>query len=176
MIKCNKYFPVLLLALCVMGWMACTQQRQPCLTPKTASLIIETIHKQTDTSTVFVDSALPHAVFIAFTNDPNALPGRDYSLGSLFAISLSPDSSVCQWAFTADSLSAALNPGQFDTLTFYYRRNLQFLSNACGYTYFYSLDSAHTTHKIIDSLHIINTSVTNNVNTKHLQVYIHPDF
>jgi hypothetical protein len=166
-----KYLPVILLALCCVSWVACTQQRQPCLTPKIASLIMETIHFKSDTSTVFVDTALPSAVFIPLTNV--AAYKITYPLASSFTLSLSPDSNACQWRFTTDTLNAV---AYYDTLTFYYQRKLQFLSNACGYTDFYSIDSVHTTHNIVDSLHVINTSVTNNVNTKHLQVYIRHDF
>ena len=170
MTKTKKYFLLIFFALCAIGWLACTQERSPCLTPKIASLSIESLHKLTDTATVFTDTALPAAVFAPITNTKNNT-GTIYTLQSTFTISLSPDSTVCQWLFTTDSLK---NP--FDTLTFYYQRKLQFISNACGLTYFYNLDSLHTTHNIIDSAHIINASVTNNVNTKHLQIFIHPDF
>jgi hypothetical protein len=70
----------------------------------------------------------------------------------------------------------------FDTLTFYYSRKLQFLSNACGYTDFYNIDSLHYTNLAkdslsnIDSIQNTNRRVTNNVNTKHLKIYIHRNF
>ncbi len=161
---------MILLALCGAGWLSCTQERSPCLTPKIASLNIECLHRQLDTSTVFVDTALPEAIFAPLTNTANNA-GTIYPQQSNFTISLSPDSTVCQWLFTTDSLRQP-----FDTLTFFYERKLQFISNACGLTYFYTLDSLHTTHFNIDSAQIINTSVTNNVNTKHLQIFIHPAF
>lgn len=170
MINRHKYVPVLLLAFMGISWLACTQQRQPCLTPKIASLIIETIHLTSDTATIPVDTALPHAVFISMpAND--SFKGTIYPLQSVFTLSLSPDSTICRWEFTTDSFQHS-----YDTLTFYYQRNLQFLSNACGYTYFYTLDTVVTTHLIIDSVHILNRAVTNNVNTKHLKIFIHPDF
>ena len=169
MINCKKYFPIVLLVLCVTGWIACTQERDPCLTPKIASLNINTQHLTTDTSTIFVDTALPAAILIPLTTAANKA-GTVYPQEANFAISLSPDSTICQWAVTTDSL----NP--YDTITFYYERKLRFISNACGYTYFYNIDSIHTTHYNIDSIHILNTNVTNNVNTKHLQICIHPGF
>ena len=172
MIKQQKYLCFVLVALCCIGWVACTQQRQPCLTPKTASLIIESIHLTTDTSTVPVDTALIAAVFTPLVPGKSASPDTTFSQQSLFTISLSPDDTICQWLFSTDTLTT-IAP---DTLTFHYQRNLQFLSNACGYTYFYTLDTVITTHRINDSLHIINTSVTNNVNTKHLQIFIRPDY
>ncbi|MFI5196037.1 MAG: DUF6452 family protein [Chitinophagales bacterium] len=176
MIKRNKYLRnndlLILIALCGIVWTACTQQRQPCLTPKIASLNIHCIHKPSDTATVFIDTALPAARFAAFTGSVE----KDFiysSQSANFTLSLSSDADSCKWGISTDT--SILNHN-FDTLTFFYQRKLQFISNACGFAYFYNLDSVHTTTKMIDSVHIINASVTNNVNTKHLQVYIHPDF
>ena len=178
MIK-TKHLTTILFALIIMAWAACTQERQPCLTPKSASLIIESIHFKTDTSTLPVDTSLPSAVYypISIINVPLIY----YPPQASFTISLSPDSTVCQWQFSTDTSN--YNTKIHDTLTFYYKRNAKFLSNACGFTYFFNIDSVHTTRYSpqtpqfsIDSVHILNTSVTNNVNTKHLQIYIHPDF
>ena len=169
MINKTKYH-LLLIAICSLVWAACTQQRQPCLTPKIASLNIECLHKPTDTATVFIDTALPATLFAAFTDS-----GTKFFIyrnqSATFTLSLASDSNSCKWGISTDTSGHS-----FDTLTFFYERKLQFISNACGFAYFYNLDSVHTTTKMIDSVHIINTSVTNNVNTKHLQIYIHPDF
>ena len=170
MISSKKYLLFILFAIGGIGWMACTQERDPCLTPKIASLNINTQHLPIDTSTVFIDTALPSAVFIPLTTTPNKT-GTIYPQQANFTISLSPDSTICKWAVTTDTPNFP-----YDTITFYYERKLQFISNACGYTYFYNIDSVHTTHLFIDSIHILNTSVTNNVNTKHLQICIHPHF
>ncbi len=149
---------------------SCTQERQPCLTPKIASLNIESIHYTTDTGTIPIDTGLNAAIFGALSS--KGLENVIYLQQSAnFTISLSPVADSCKWLFATDTI------GSFtDTFTFYYQRQLKFLSNACGYTYFYSLDSLHTTHNIVDSFLITNTSVTNNVNTKHLKIYIHPDY
>jgi hypothetical protein len=59
------------------------------------------------------------------------------------------------------------------------------LSNSCGFAYFYTIDSVHTTHYStstllqktqfsIDSVSIINNSVTNNASTTQLYLYIRP--
>jgi hypothetical protein len=169
MIKRARYTCVLLVFI-GLAMLACTQQRSPCLTPKIASLIIEAAHYPTDTATTTIDTALPHAVFVAMPPG-DTLRATIYNQQSQYTISLSPDSTSCRWEFTTDSFKHS-----YDTLTFFYRRSLQFISNACGYTYFYSLDSVHTTHLIADSVQILNSSVTNNVNTKHLKIFVHPDF
>jgi hypothetical protein len=167
MTRACRYVPLILFVFCGL-WVACTQTRNPCLVPKIATFNIETVHLVKPADTSFTDTALPAAVFIPLAKvDSNV--GTIFPLQSIFTISLSPDTNFCRWAFTTDSFR-----NEFDTLSFYYQRDLQFISNACGFTYFYTLDSVHTTHNNIDSLFITNTSVTNNVNTKHLRIYIKP--
>jgi hypothetical protein len=123
----------------------------------------------TDTSTVPVDTTLVGAYFC-----PVTLTGTDtvkFPQSATFTISLASNANSCIWLFTTDSLHS-----RFDTLEFFYQRQLQFLSNACGFAYFYNLDSFHTSHYNIDSAHILANSVTNNVNTTQFKIYIHPDY
>ena len=167
----KNLLPLILFAFTCLAWAACTQERQPCLTPKKAALIIESIHFAKDTSTIPVDSSLNNSFFAPITTSSTI--GTLYAgPASLFSISLSPDSTVCQWEVLSDTAVKT-----YDTLTFYYKRNLKFLSNACGYTYFYNIDSIHTTHLFIDSVHILNPGVTNVTNKiKHVQIYIRRNF
>lgn len=154
---------IILIITIILLTCSCTQERLPCLTPKIASLNIECVHHNTDSTTI--DTALPAAVFGAMT--ATGIKAEIFPLQSNFTISLSSVSDTCRWIFTTDSLKYNV-----DTLSFYYRRSLQFLSNACGFAYFYSLDSVHTSHFNIDSVLITNTSVTNNANIKQLKIYI----
>jgi hypothetical protein len=149
---------------------ACTQERQPCLTPATASLNVQCIHLLSDTSVQVRDTALPRAILAPLT-----ATGPQYRIynapSSLFVLSLSPVTDSCQWLFTTDSLNQP-----FDTISFSYARKLQFISNACGYATFFTLKQVHSTHFNIDSILLNNTDVTNDVNTRQLKIYIHPDF
>jgi uncharacterized protein DUF6452 len=170
MIRTPRYLLIILMALCGIAWAACTQTRLPCLTPKTAILTLESMHKTSDTATIFYDTALTSAVFVALTKT-GADTEKIFSQQATFVLSLSPDTGFSAWLVKTDTTAVT-----FDTIFFYYKRQLQFLSNACGYTYFYSLDSVHGKGRMIDSVHLNNTSVTTNVSTKHLQIYIHPDY
>jgi hypothetical protein len=116
-----------------------------------------------------VDTALPSAVFGALT--ANGVKGFVFPRQSAFSIPLSPVIDSSTWVIKTDSASTNT---VYDTLVLYYKRQQQFISNACGYAYFFNLDSISTTHNFIDSILIINASVTNNVNANNLQVYIHP--
>jgi len=113
-----------------------------------------------------VDTALPAAVFSSVTD--HGVVQILFPQQANFTISLSPLSDTCRYYFTTDSAHQRV-----DTLDFYYQRSLDFISNACGFTYFYSLDSVHTSHLNIDTVRILNSSVTNNANITQLQIYIH---
>ena len=155
--------------------LACSQERQPCLTPKTASFNIECVHYPTDSAITTIDTALPYAIFTAVAG--GGLKSVVYTIpSSVFTISLSPVTDSCTWILQPDTTTATFSPVP-DTFSFYYTRQLQFLSNACGYTYFFTFDSLHATHNNIDSALITNRSVTNNVNTaKQLTLYFKPDW
>jgi hypothetical protein len=180
MISGKKYCLALFIAFCG-TWAACTQQHQSsptCLTPTVASLNIVSMHIISDTGTVFYDTVLPDAEFVPL-NKNNASAIVDsiiFPQASLFTISLSPASDTCRWLVRADTTGILPRDYAYDTLTFVYQRDLQFLSNTCGYTDFYTLDTVLTSHINIDSVLITNYSVTNDVSAMQLQIYIHPDF
>ncbi len=159
-----------LMALCTcIAISGCNAERDICLVPKTASLTMQFVHFPTDTATATKDTALPHALFGAITT--RGVQSVYYTTsGSVFTISLSPDTNYCQWLITTDSL---VNP--IDTISFSYDRKLQFISNACGFANFYTLKTVQSTHYNIDSVQITNPSVTNDANaTKQLKIFIHP--
>ncbi len=115
-----------------------------------------------------IDSPIAAALLIAVTDSGKV--GMISAKSSTFVLSLSPLADSAIWYFAADTSAGS----PLDTLTFRYERQRQFISNACGYAYYFSLKNVLTTHNIIDSITITNASVTNNVNTSHLQVFIHP--
>jgi hypothetical protein len=153
-----------MLALVAVVLAACNKEREPCLTLKTAQLNINTVQFR-DTSRNATDTALRSAVFGALT-DRGVQAVRYLSASANFTISLSPGSDTCTWLIATDTTAT------YDTLQFYYARNLKFISNACGYTYFYSVSAVTTTHNSIDSVIITDPAVTNNVNSKNLRIFI----
>lgn len=169
MTKYAKYGFYLLPVACALQWAACTQDRQPCLTPKIASMNVRTVRITSRADTTARDTAMPSSVFIPLTT--TGAHGAKYISQSAYTLSLASVADSCKWAVANDTLGTA-----FDTISFYYDRQLQFISNACGFAYFYQLKNVSATHHFIDSLRITNPNVTNNVNTSHLQVFIHPNF
>lgn len=167
MINKHKYnFYHIAAVLTALLFSSCTQERQPCITPKYASLILKTVRLNASGSVV--DTPMPAAVFGAITD--SGTKGIIFPRSATFSLSLSPVSDSCRWIFAPDTTTGTLA----DTITFKYNRQLEFISNACGYTYFYGLTRVTSTNRNIDSIIITNTTVTNNVNNSHLQVFIRP--
>ena len=156
----KKYW---LLCFCLLVlFCACEQDRDPCLQPTNVYLRVKALRHVTDTT--FADTLLVHPRWTAIDTGVTLvyLPKT-----SAFNLLLNPKSDSCRYALQADS---AVNV--FDTLTFYYDHRLQFLSNACGYTYFYTLHNISTTLHNLDSVKLKNEDVNSNVNTpEHVQVF-----
>ena len=169
--KSIAYLCLLLPALCVM---ACQQERDLCLEPKIVNVRIGT-YRIADSSTAIIDSLLPNANLIAVDNDSLkgwAIGAKKYNK---FTLLLSPKYDSCVWIIQPDS---GYNP--IDTLVFHYKRQLQFLSTGCGFTYFYTISKIKATGYVegsdvhgIDSVIVSNGSVTNNANIEHVKIYYH---
>lgn len=80
---------------------------------------------------------------------------------------LNPDSSQIKYIFQPNRDSIA----QFDTLTIKYSSEVHFLNNACGYTYFYTINSVEHTKKVVDSTLNLNPVVSTAAQSKNLIIY-----
>ncbi len=136
-------------------------ERDPCLQPRNAPLRIQTRQR---VDTVLTDSFLPSPTLVPLGGTTNLRYAARTNVVQLY---LAPDRDSCRYAIFPDSTSRL-----GDTLTLRYTRRLQFLSNACGYTYFFTLQSAAITGNGLDSFRITNSAVDNNANSPaHLQLY-----
>lgn len=146
---------------------SCTQERLPCLTPKTVTMKVKTVRWVS--STLTIDTVLQTSLWAAVTT--NGLKGYSFTGRSSYGLTLSPVADSSVWLFATDTTAGT----PIDTIMLRYERSLTFLSNACGYTTYFNLLSATTTNNSIDSIRILDPSITNNANTNHLQIYIHPN-
>jgi hypothetical protein len=160
------YILLLLLAAGMLLLASCETDRDPCLLPRTSLFRANAYTRGTDTATAVRDSFLPSPVFTALTAYTPDNSFIQLSSRNKFAFQLSDLNDVCQWVLQPDTLSPVR-----DTLTFYYRRQLSFLSNACGYTYFYNIDSVTTSRNAIDSVQLGSRDVTSNASVENLRIY-----
>jgi hypothetical protein len=89
---------------------------------------------------------------------------------SRFSVPLSPLADSVTLIFQSDS--TLLDPSTIDTISLSYTRELKFMSVACGYQMNYLLQSANTTHQVIDSVFINTADVTNDINKQHLRIFL----
>ncbi len=161
MTKSASHLVLSSLVLFLFALASCTQQRSPCYEPKIVSVFLKT-YRLVDTSSV--DTSLPYPAFGCV--DTPLMQERKPT--NSFSALLSPFKDSTRWYLLPDSLTTI---DQVDTITFYHSKTLNFISNACGYVYYYNISSVKTTYNSIDSISLINNSVDNNVNTQHIKIY-----
>ncbi len=159
-----------LAALLVLSLYACKKDngadRDPCLQPRTTVLQARTM-RRADSGTAVIDTLLPFPLARPLSNLQ-----QQYVYGGLrrigrFSLPLDQTADSCRWSLQPDTAAGAL----VDTMTFYYARQLRFLSNACGYTTFYELRRVNTTTHAIDSVVLQSPSITTDVSVENLRIY-----
>ncbi|MBS1643694.1 MAG: hypothetical protein JST36_01525 [Bacteroidetes bacterium] len=154
-----------ILFLLLSGITGCTKDvRDPCLQPQTTAVLVHCV-RHFDTSATLIDTALPNPVLHPLSSQPQQFYYGGVKRLVNFRLSLSNATDSSRWILRPDSANAMQ-----DTLSFYYQRQLHFLSNACGYTYFYHLDSIQSTRNAIDSIRLEAADVTNDANVEHLKI------
>ncbi len=161
----NRYTWVLLMLSMYLVVQSCTQERDPCLQPKTVTLRMGT-YKPADTGALGVDSVLPAAIIGMV--DSNYLFYQGTS-NSKFQLLLSPLADSVRWFIRPDSNAA--NKLLADTIVFHYKKNLHFISTGCGYNYYYTLSSITQTDNYIDSIKINNAEITTDANVEHVKIF-----
>lgn len=160
MIKAANYITSIIALLFTMS---CSIDRDPCLLPTTTSMRLGT-YQVVDSNGAVIDTFLPKPIWIAIDSN-RGIQFADKT--AKYSLQLSSVTDSCRYAIQPDSALAF-----FDTLIFYYDRHLQFLSNSCGYTYYFSLKNIRTTYHQIDSVKISNAEVNSDANSQeHVQIY-----
>jgi hypothetical protein len=154
---------------------SCDAERDPCLQPVNVAVRLQFLQRAADTGNSFRDTALPN-MLINPVDGPETYTIAGVKGATRYDIRLSPLSDVCRWYIQPDSS----HPGRRDTLTFLYERRLHFISNACGYTYYYALGEVSTSGRVlgdtihaIDSVVIADRDVNGEAGKVHVKVYFH---
>lgn len=143
---------------------ACSKDtRDPCLEPRIAGLRVECKHR-VDSAGTLGDTLLPNPLLYPVDAQTAYFFGGLKRI-SQFNLTLSEVADSCSWILRTDSAVAVQ-----DTLSFHYQRQLHFISNACGYTYFYQLDRVSTTRHSIDSSVILKAEISTNASGNNLRL------
>lgn len=155
--------------ICITMLAACTQQRTPCYEPKIVPVNIG-IYRISDT--VAVDTSLSDPAFYCLDTSV----GQARGAANKFAALLSPFVDSTRWVLAPDYKyndedTVFFGPESYDTVTFYHNRRMEFISNACGYVFYYDLTNVRTTKNSIDSVILLNNSVDNNADVEHIKIF-----
>lgn len=171
----NLFTVIIAVFISLLFTSSCSTERDPCLTPTTV-YVRTGAYRVADTGTAIIDTFMVNPIvgtvdthLVAYLAGPGI--NKLYNV-----ITLKPTQDSCSWFIQPDSLY----PQRRDTFTFYYQRQLKFISNACGYAYYYSLDRVKSTvHAFADSIHgidsvvIANGNINGNGNIENLKIYLH---
>lgn len=141
------------------------EERDPCLQPRTA-LVRAHAYRHEDTGTAIRDTFLSNPLLLPLTGGSTQYYFGGVKRIAILNFSLSDVADSSRWIIRPDS-AVALE----DTLTFYYDRQLRFLSNACGYTNYYNIRRVAATRHVLDSAIVARQDVTSDVNVDHLRLY-----
>lgn len=128
----------------------------------------------TDTSAIdttiisYRDTLLATPTMATFSYDSNFIITGLNNISTM-PFSLDPDLETIQYIVTPD----ANEPDSTDTLTVNYQSELHFISNDCGFTYYYDLVSASITKHHFDSVAITENEVTIEGNKRHIRLYFY---
>lgn len=161
MTKQSRYYLGALLIIICISWGSCKQINDPCLLPTTVALRFGS-YKPSDTGTGGSVYTLKTPI-LGTVDTPVAYYWGE---NNKFSISLDPLKDSCRWFIMPDSAAKVR-----DTLTFRYSKSVHFLSNACGYIYYYTLSSVIATNHLIDSVIISNYEVTGNAKIEHVKIF-----
>jgi len=150
---------ILLYSLIFMGFSSCEKGEPECYEPVSIltrnqfvlkqivhydSIYQDTIH--IDTSVVsFKDTGLAAPAMFSLDMPQNIISygGRN---STMIGIPFEPNIPSMRYVIQFDTTTAV-----YDTITYYYKTSNHFISNACGFTNYFHIDSIHITKNILDS-------------------------
>lgn len=129
----HNFRKIILLLLLTAGALACRKEseRSPCLEPRSVAIRVRALQR---VDTNIIDTTLRSPVLVPIGGSGSL---RYTSPAATLQFFPSPTTDSCQYALFTDSATALA-----DTLSFGYRRELRYISDACGFGYNFTLLSA----------------------------------
>ncbi len=155
-------YTVSIVLLCL--FQACNKDTT-CLTPKVVALRGGFYYE--DSVDVFKDTVQANANLFFGSNLSYYL---NIKKSSKFYLSLAQNRDSVTIYFQSDS--ASTEPETIDSFSVVYSREPHFISTACGYETFFSIQSIRYTTNVIDTLIVSHNAVNNDVNKEHIKIVI----
>ena len=179
----NKDFRLLLIlfaSLLVLGLASCETEGPECYEPINVTVKSIFVNRDSFSTTVGTDTSLRDTTYIieddTFLEAPRFTALDLNSQGiyqvtgvstAVIGVALDAAKDSMRYTIQTDTLS-----GDIDTITFYYRPSLFFVSNNCGYTNYFDLDSIRVTKNVLDSAKLNKPSVTKEGNVRNVLLYL----
>lgn len=171
--------------ICFFGLASCEKDGPQCYEPTVVRAAVAFVVIDTQTIKTSVDSTTQKDTLVYKSRDstmlasemkilnetlPYKIIGTDPNLG-IIHIAFNPDKDSTSYTFRADTAASVR-----DTITFFYSPVVHFISNSCGYNYYYNINNVKFTRNLFDSVAIVNSNVTNNIKDRHVQLYFKRKF
>jgi len=165
---------ILIAAILLLG--SCKKDFQECFVPRSVAArikfqYIDTVRTIDSNSfvterIVLKDTTLNRPSFTSLGMDSNIVFQGERGIGNM-SLFLNSDTTAIKYAFKR-SEDAVLT----DTITINYDNYPQFISNACGYTFNYTLKTISSTQLNIKEIQITDPNVTLSAQTNHIIIFI----
>lgn len=175
----------IVLGLCGMGLVSCEKEEPECYQPVNVTAISAFVLRDSIRKTDTLPSSTPGIIitrdtyYISFRDTPLINPGM-YTLDvtpayrivgdeseSVLPTPLNPNKGSMRYRILFDTAVSTSS----DTLTFFYTSSVHFISNNCGYTNYFNIDSVHVTKHVLDSAAIIKREVTSDQSKRNILLY-----
>lgn len=172
--------------ICLFGLASCEKDGPQCYEPTIVRAAVAFIVIDTQTVKTSVDSITQKDTLVYRFKDSSMLPSEMKILNetlpyrvistekdlNVMHVAFNPDKDSTSYTFRADTTASSLR----DTITFFYSPVVHFISNSCGYNYYYNINNVKFTRNLFDSVAIVNSNVTNNIKDRHVQLYFKRKF
>jgi hypothetical protein len=175
----------IVLGLCGIGLISCEKDEPECYQPVNVTAINAFVIRDSIRRYDTLPSSTPGNVivrdtyYISFRDSQLINPGM-YTLDvtpayrivgdereSVLPTPLNPNKDSMRYLILFDTAVS----GSADTLTFFYTSSVHFISNNCGYTNYFYIDSVHVTKHVLDSAAIFKREVTSDQSTRNILLY-----
>lgn len=176
MIRDFKLLAVILLGLCALA--ACEKEKPECYESSSImaylqfkskdSVHIDSLRNDTLIDTVIIsypDTTLEAPLMRSLDQPKTFLSYGNITIPYL-GVPLNPETDSIRYALQYDTAIAV-----YDTITYYYQTTTHFISNNCGFTNYFLIDSIHVTGNFIDSFALTQKEVTSDASIRNIYLY-----
>lgn len=173
----KKFIQIISFSLLVL--IACQKGEPECYQPTSVNATLSFIARNLERiDTMTIDSIRIDSTFVIYRDTPMIAPLM-HSLNTDIKLSIIGSAGSSRLPFTFNPASGNIqyviqfdtNQAFYDTMHLYYTSRVEFISNDCGFTNYYHIDSLYVTKNHIDSFSLQDREVTMEGNLRHVLLF-----